>query len=122
MDIEEKIIKNFSFNNKFIGDDESAKKHTENMAVNATSMIPGPAGWAAGGARVRLGGSRRRAGGRARAGAPVVRRAGDAARAGEEERGGVRRRAQGGGQVAARCDHRPCRRRPWFHGRLSAQL
>ncbi len=34
--------------NKFIGDDESAKKHTENMAVNATSMIPGPAGWAAG--------------------------------------------------------------------------
>ena len=34
--------------NKFIGDDESAKKHTENMALNATSMIPGPAGWAAG--------------------------------------------------------------------------
>ena len=34
--------------NKFIGDDESAKKHTENMTLNATSMIPGPAGWAAG--------------------------------------------------------------------------
>jgi hypothetical protein len=34
--------------NKFIGDNESAKKHTENMALNATSMIPGPAGWAAG--------------------------------------------------------------------------
>ena len=34
--------------NKFIGDDESAKKHTENMVQNATSMIPGPAGWAAG--------------------------------------------------------------------------
>lgn len=34
--------------NKLIGDDESATKHTENMALNATSMIPGPAGWAAG--------------------------------------------------------------------------
>lgn len=34
--------------NKLIGDNESATKHTENMALNATSMIPGPAGWAAG--------------------------------------------------------------------------
>lgn len=34
--------------NKLIGDNEAATKHAENMAGNATSMIPGPAGWAAG--------------------------------------------------------------------------
>ncbi len=31
------------------GDDEGLKTHTENALLNATSAIPGPAGWAAGG-------------------------------------------------------------------------
>ena len=35
--------------NTAIGDTESAKIHGENLALNATSMIPGPAGWVAGG-------------------------------------------------------------------------
>lgn len=32
------------------GDKEGTKTHTENMALNATSAIPGPIGWTAGGA------------------------------------------------------------------------
>ena len=38
--------------NTAIGDTESAKIHGENLALNATSMIPGPAGWAAGGTAI----------------------------------------------------------------------
>ena len=35
--------------NAAIGDDEAAKMHTENLALNAASMVPGPTGWVAGG-------------------------------------------------------------------------
>jgi len=38
--------------NTAIGDTESAKIHGENLALNATSMIPGPAGWVAGGTAI----------------------------------------------------------------------
>ena len=38
--------------NAAIGDTEAAKIHGENLALNATSMIPGPAGWAAGGTAI----------------------------------------------------------------------